>query len=248
MATAERLSEEGGRHKVRVIGWCAPTATSLGDHGAHSARGVRPHTHAWHIFRLGAPEQWRVAPHLRRYHSHPHITVLPSHVDLKTQAAYQMLDDGFVGIIISAFSGVRAPLGLMTCMHAMTLCPSDPPWRSPSAACMAVPPVHEFPASACAPGHVPASFRFEGSWACMHARAGERGRRAADPDDGVPVAAAGGSAAGDAVAAAFHRRPRLRHGQSAGCLARRHARALSAALPAPCRHPRAFNACARDTA
>jgi proteasome lid subunit RPN8/RPN11 len=47
-----------------------------------------------------------------RYHSHPHITVLPSHVDVKTQAAYQMLDEGFVGIIISAFSGVR-PLSLV---------------------------------------------------------------------------------------------------------------------------------------
>ena len=42
-----------------------------------------------------------------RYHSHPHITVLPSHVDVRTQAAYQQLDQGFVGVIISAFSGVR---------------------------------------------------------------------------------------------------------------------------------------------
>ncbi|MEW5304641.1 MAG: hypothetical protein WDW36_007238 [Sanguina aurantia] len=42
------------------------------------------------------------------YHSHPHITVLPSHVDLKTQALYQMLDPNFVGLIFSVFNGDRA--------------------------------------------------------------------------------------------------------------------------------------------
>lgn len=40
------------------------------------------------------------------YHSHPHITVLPSHVDIKTQATYQMLDEGFVGLIFSTFNQV----------------------------------------------------------------------------------------------------------------------------------------------
>jgi BRCA1/BRCA2-containing complex subunit 3 len=38
------------------------------------------------------------------YHSHPHITVLPSHVDIRTQAMYQMLDPGFIGLIISTFN------------------------------------------------------------------------------------------------------------------------------------------------
>ncbi|KAL2621252.1 hypothetical protein R1flu_001457 [Riccia fluitans] len=38
------------------------------------------------------------------YHSHPHITVQPSHVDVRTQKMYQMLDPGFVGIILSCFS------------------------------------------------------------------------------------------------------------------------------------------------
>ncbi|XWS19070.1 hypothetical protein CRYUN_Cryun32bG0099500 [Craigia yunnanensis] len=38
------------------------------------------------------------------YHSHPHITVLPSHVDVRTQAMYQLLDSGFIGIIFSCFS------------------------------------------------------------------------------------------------------------------------------------------------
>lgn len=38
-----------------------------------------------------------------------HITVLPSHVDLATQAAYQQLDASFVGLIVAAFDAVRAP-------------------------------------------------------------------------------------------------------------------------------------------
>jgi len=38
------------------------------------------------------------------YHSHPHITVWPSHVDLRTQATYQTLDPLFVGIIFSVFA------------------------------------------------------------------------------------------------------------------------------------------------
>ncbi|KAF6259416.1 JAB1/Mov34/MPN/PAD-1 ubiquitin protease-domain-containing protein [Scenedesmus sp. NREL 46B-D3] len=38
------------------------------------------------------------------YHSHPHITVLPSHVDVNTQAMYQMLDAGFIGLIFSVFN------------------------------------------------------------------------------------------------------------------------------------------------
>ncbi|CAH1782030.1 unnamed protein product [Owenia fusiformis] len=38
------------------------------------------------------------------YHSHPHITVWPSHVDCRTQAMYQMLDEGFIGLIFSVFN------------------------------------------------------------------------------------------------------------------------------------------------
>ncbi|KAL5004643.1 hypothetical protein ScPMuIL_018099 [Solemya velum] len=38
------------------------------------------------------------------YHSHPHITVWPSHVDVRTQAMYQMMDEGFIGLIFSAFN------------------------------------------------------------------------------------------------------------------------------------------------
>ena len=38
------------------------------------------------------------------YHSHPHITVWPSHVDVRTQAMYQMMDPGFIGLIFSVFN------------------------------------------------------------------------------------------------------------------------------------------------
>ncbi|KAK0174369.1 hypothetical protein PV327_010146 [Microctonus hyperodae] len=38
------------------------------------------------------------------YHSHPHITVFPSHVDVGTQATYQMMEQGFVGLIFSVFN------------------------------------------------------------------------------------------------------------------------------------------------
>ena len=44
-----------------------------------------------------------------RYHSHPHITVLPSHVDVRTQAMYQSMDEGFIGLIFSVFNQVTDP-------------------------------------------------------------------------------------------------------------------------------------------
>ena len=40
------------------------------------------------------------------YHSHPHITAAPSHVDMRTQRAYQILDERFVGLIVACFPGV----------------------------------------------------------------------------------------------------------------------------------------------
>ncbi|KFK32337.1 hypothetical protein AALP_AA6G228600 [Arabis alpina] len=45
------------------------------------------------------------------YHSHPHITVLPSHVDVRTQAMYQLLDSGFIGLIFSCFSEDASKVG-----------------------------------------------------------------------------------------------------------------------------------------
>lgn len=37
------------------------------------------------------------------YHSHPHITSMPSHVDVRTQGHYQQMDSGFLGLIFSVF-------------------------------------------------------------------------------------------------------------------------------------------------
>ena len=38
------------------------------------------------------------------YHSHPNITVWPSHVDLRTQFNYQRLDEHFVGLIFAVYN------------------------------------------------------------------------------------------------------------------------------------------------
>ncbi|KAI8582901.1 hypothetical protein K450DRAFT_225371 [Umbelopsis ramanniana AG] len=37
------------------------------------------------------------------YHSHPHITVFPSHIDVRTQLSQQMMDSRFFGLIVSCF-------------------------------------------------------------------------------------------------------------------------------------------------
>ncbi|CAO3698569.1 unnamed protein product [Rhizopus stolonifer] len=37
------------------------------------------------------------------YHSHPHITVFPSHIDVRTQLSQQLMDNRFFGIIVSCF-------------------------------------------------------------------------------------------------------------------------------------------------
>ncbi|KAM4635257.1 lys-63-specific deubiquitinase [Polymixia lowei] len=55
------------------------------------------------------------------YHSHPHITVWPSHVDVRTQAMYQMMDQGFVGLIFSCFiedKNTRTGRVLYTCFQS----------------------------------------------------------------------------------------------------------------------------------
>jgi len=54
------------------------------------------------------------------YHSHPHITVWPSHVDLRTQAMYQIMDESFVGLIVSCFDDVNVTCGdlQVTCFQS----------------------------------------------------------------------------------------------------------------------------------
>ncbi|KAL7303806.1 hypothetical protein TKK_0003933 [Trichogramma kaykai] len=54
------------------------------------------------------------------YHSHPHITVFPSHVDTNTQQMYQTMDPEFVGLIFSVFTedkSNRAREVEMTCFQ-----------------------------------------------------------------------------------------------------------------------------------
>ncbi|XP_041492948.1 lys-63-specific deubiquitinase BRCC36 isoform X1 [Microtus oregoni] len=56
------------------------------------------------------------------YHSHPHITVWPSHVDVRTQAMYQMIDQGFVGLIFSCFiedKNTKTGWVLYTCFQSI---------------------------------------------------------------------------------------------------------------------------------
>jgi proteasome lid subunit RPN8/RPN11 len=48
------------------------------------------------------------------YHSHPHLAVVPSHVDVRTQAQYQQLDSAFVGLIFSVFNSGRVVPGVPT--------------------------------------------------------------------------------------------------------------------------------------
>ncbi|KAM3963578.1 lys-63-specific deubiquitinase BRCC36 isoform 2-T2 [Aphomia sociella] len=55
------------------------------------------------------------------YHSHPHITVWPSHVDLATQSMYQRMDPSFVGIIFAVFlteQSSKAPSVQITCFQS----------------------------------------------------------------------------------------------------------------------------------
>ncbi|NWH36454.1 BRCC3 deubiquitinase, partial [Chloropsis hardwickii] len=67
------------------------------------------------------------------YHSHPHITVWPSHVDVRTQAMYQMMDQGFVGLIFSCFiedKNTKTGRILYTCFQSVQAQKSSEPWTA----------------------------------------------------------------------------------------------------------------------
>ena len=55
------------------------------------------------------------------YHSHPHITVWPSHVDVRTQFIYQQMDPNFVGLIFSGFHNDPSMVGRVeiTCFQSV---------------------------------------------------------------------------------------------------------------------------------
>ncbi|XP_034840257.1 lys-63-specific deubiquitinase BRCC36-like [Maniola hyperantus] len=62
------------------------------------------------------------------YHSHPHITVWPSHVDLATQSMYQRMDSSFVGIIFAVFltdQPAKAPSIQITCFQSINEGPTQ---------------------------------------------------------------------------------------------------------------------------
>jgi BRCA1/BRCA2-containing complex subunit 3 len=61
------------------------------------------------------------------FHSHPHITVLPSHVDVNTQAMYQLLEPGFVGLIFSVFNRDAATKGHSVSATAFQALPAGAP-------------------------------------------------------------------------------------------------------------------------
>ncbi|CAH0555737.1 unnamed protein product [Brassicogethes aeneus] len=55
------------------------------------------------------------------YHSHPHITVWPSHVDIRTQGTYQIMDPLFVGLIFSVYqndTNAKTNKVQLTCFQA----------------------------------------------------------------------------------------------------------------------------------
>ncbi|XP_076055594.1 lys-63-specific deubiquitinase BRCC36-like isoform X2 [Oratosquilla oratoria] len=55
------------------------------------------------------------------YHSHPHITVWPSDIDLQTQAGYQQMDHRFIGLIFSVYNEdkkTKVGLGHVSCFQA----------------------------------------------------------------------------------------------------------------------------------
>eukprot|EP00640_Fibrocapsa_japonica_P003862 CAMPEP_0113950302 /NCGR_PEP_ID=MMETSP1339-20121228/80216_1 /TAXON_ID=94617 /ORGANISM="Fibrocapsa japonica" /LENGTH=361 /DNA_ID=CAMNT_0000958105 /DNA_START=23 /DNA_END=1105 /DNA_ORIENTATION=- /assembly_acc=CAM_ASM_000762 len=61
------------------------------------------------------------------YHSHPHITVLPSHVDVRTQGQYQQMDAGFIGLIFSVFNQDSKKLGHISVTAFQSIDVADPP-------------------------------------------------------------------------------------------------------------------------
>ncbi|XP_064096832.1 lys-63-specific deubiquitinase BRCC36-like isoform X2 [Macrobrachium nipponense] len=64
------------------------------------------------------------------YHSHPHITVWPSDIDLQTQAGYQQMDNRFVGLIFSVYNeDPKTKMGnhQVTCFQATNQSPEGEP-------------------------------------------------------------------------------------------------------------------------
>eukprot|EP00741_Cyanophora_paradoxa_P018185 tig00021038_g17558.t1 len=84
------------------------------------------------------------------YHSHPHITVQASHVDLRTQFNFQRLGESFVGIILSVFDrNAESESGRVQITAFQTETTPPAPAASPAPS----PPAPSPPARAPAPPH-----------------------------------------------------------------------------------------------
>ncbi|KAK4322845.1 hypothetical protein Pmani_006429 [Petrolisthes manimaculis] len=73
------------------------------------------------------------------YHSHPHITVWPSDIDLQTQAGYQQMDSRFIGLIFSVYNeDKKTKVGThqVTCFQATN---QSPEGESPQYVRLSVP-------------------------------------------------------------------------------------------------------------
>ena len=88
--------------QVRWDPWSWSSATHF-----HAYTPPNTHSHT-HNYPTQTPTHTHTHTHTLKvlgwYHSHPHITVWPSHVDVGTQADYQLMDDNFIGLIFSCFN------------------------------------------------------------------------------------------------------------------------------------------------
>ena len=96
---AEQQGRRSGREVLSYITYCLEYANheQTTHHTCHNS--IAQHSSCFFKILL----QCRV---IGWYHSHPHITVEPSHVDVRTQGQYQAMDPAFLGLIFSCFSTV----------------------------------------------------------------------------------------------------------------------------------------------
>uniref|UniRef100_A0A8C1CX72 BRCA1/BRCA2-containing complex, subunit 3 n=1 Tax=Cyprinus carpio carpio TaxID=630221 RepID=A0A8C1CX72_CYPCA len=111
---------ERGTFRVRRISSLYESRSEHGERGSNGALHRRAHfLNMRHRLAEMTGRPMRV---VGWYHSHPHITVWPSHVDVRTQAMYQMMDQGFVGLIFSCFiedKNTKTGRVLYTCFQSV---------------------------------------------------------------------------------------------------------------------------------
>ena len=83
------------------------------------------------------------------YHSHPHITPYPSHVDLQSQKIYQHMESAWVGLIFSVFHTTNRSQGSVT-LHCFRTGPNNDHEKInfvvvPAASMMKLPPPRYLP-------------------------------------------------------------------------------------------------------